>query len=153
MRGKDLTNDLMGRVTVDSWCVYQIVDALIVTPAHAALTMLAMIVLMAQLNGPLTLIALELAPLMVAASMLMGKPLRAAARLKREVESRLQAHIQQTLTGIPVVQTFDQEERENSRFTRFADTTIRTQQRSVLLGSVSSLSSGLVTTFGSGVIL
>src|SRR6266487_4562463 len=82
--------DLMGRVTVDSWCVYQIVDNLIVTPAHAALTMLAMIVLMAQLNWRLTLIALALAPLMVAASMLMGKPLRAAARLKREVESRLQ---------------------------------------------------------------
>ena len=145
--------DLMGRVTVDSWCVYQIVDTLIVTPAHAALTILAMIVLMAQLNWRLTLIALALAPLMVAASMLMGKPLRAAARLKREVESRLQSHIQQTLTGIPVVQAFGQEERESSRFTRFADTAIRTQQRSALLGSVSSLSSGLVTTFGSGVIL
>jgi len=145
--------DLMGRVTVDSWCVYQVVDTLIVTPAHAALTMLAMIVLMAQLNWRLTLIALALAPLMVAASMLMGKPLRAAARLKREVESRLQSHIQQTLTGIPVVQAFGQEERESSRFTRFADTAIRTQQRSALLGSVSSLSSGLVTTFGSGVIL
>ena len=145
--------DLLGRVTVDSWCVYQIVDTLIVTPAHAALTMLAMIVLMAQLNWRLTLIALALAPLMVAASMLMGKPLRAAARLKREVESRLQAHIQQTLTGIPVVQAFGQEERESSCFTRFADTAIRTQQRSALLGSVSSLSSGLVTTFGSGVIL
>src|SRR6266576_2854062 len=145
--------DLLGHVTVDSWCVYQVVDTLIVTPAHAALTMLAMIVLMAQLNWRLTLIALALAPLMVAASMLMGKPLRAAARLKREVESRLQSHIQQTLTGIPVVQAFGQEERESSRFTRFADTAIRTQQRSALLGSVSSLSSGLVTTLGSGVIL
>jgi ATP-binding cassette subfamily B protein/subfamily B ATP-binding cassette protein MsbA len=83
----------------------------------------------------------------------MGKPLRAAARLKREVETRLQSHIQQTLTGIPVVQAFGQEDRERSRFTRFADTAIRTQQRSALLGSVNSLSSGLVTTLGSGVIL
>lgn len=145
--------DLMGRVTVDSWCVYQTVDTLVVTPAHALLTMVAMILLMAQLNGRLTLIAVALAPLMVAASFLMGKPLRAAARLKREVESRLQSHIQQTLTGIPVVQAFGQEERESSRFTRFADTAIRTQQRSALLGSVNSLSAGLVTTFGSGVIL
>jgi ATP-binding cassette, subfamily B, bacterial len=145
--------DLMGRVTTDSWCVYQIVDTLIVTPSHALLTMLAMIVLMAQLNGRLTLIALALAPLMVAASFLMGKPLRAAARLKREVESRLQSHIQQTLTGIPVVQAFGQEERESSRFTGFADAAIRTQQRSALLGSFNSLSTGLVTTLGSGVIL
>ena len=145
--------DLMGRVSTDSWCVYQIVDTLIVTPAHALLTIVAMIVLMAQLNAQLTLIAIILAPLMVAASLLMGKPLRAAARLKREVESRLQSHIQQTLTGIPVVQAFGQEERESSRFTSFADAAIRTQQRSAMLGSFNSLSSGLVTTLGSGVIL
>jgi ATP-binding cassette subfamily B protein/subfamily B ATP-binding cassette protein MsbA len=90
---------------------------------------------------------------MVAASFLMGKPLRAAARLKREVESLLQSHIQQTLTGIPVVQSYGQEERENSRFTHFAAAAIRTQQRSALLGSVNSLSSGLITVLGAGVIL
>jgi ATP-binding cassette subfamily B protein/subfamily B ATP-binding cassette protein MsbA len=58
--------DLMGRVTVDSWCVYQTVDTLVVTPGHALLTTVAMIVLMAQLNGRLTLIAVALAPFMVA---------------------------------------------------------------------------------------
>ena len=145
--------DLLGRVTTDSWCVYEIANTLIVTPANALLTIVAMIVLMAQLNAQLTLIAIVLAPLMVAASLLMGKPLRAAARLKREVESRLQSHIQQTLTGIPVVQAYGQEEHESSRFTSFADAAIRTQQQSALLGSFNSLSSGLVTTLGSGVIL
>jgi len=145
--------DLMGRVSTDSWAVYQIADTLLVRPANALLTIVAMIVLMAQLNAQLTLIAIILAPLMVAASLLLGKPLRAAARLKREVESRLQSHIQQTLTGIPVVQAYGQEEHESSRFTSFADAAIRTQQRSALLGSFSSLSSGLVTTLGSGVIL
>ena len=131
--------DLMGRVTTDSWCVYEIANTLIVTPANALLTIVAMIVLMAQLNAQLTLIAIILAPLMVAASLLMGKPLRAAARLKREVESRLQSHIQQTLTGIPVVQAYGQEERESSRFTSFADAAIRTQQQSALFGSFNSL--------------
>lgn len=145
--------DVMSRVTVDSWAVYQIVDTVLVTPAQALLTIAAMIVLMAQLNIQLTLIALALAPAMVAASFLMGKPLRAAAKLKREVESRIQAHIQQTLTGIPVVQAFGQEEHQSRQLAQFADTAIRTQQRSALLGSVNSLSSGLVTTLGSGVIL
>jgi len=145
--------DLMSRVTVDSWSVYRMVDTLLVTPGHALLTIAAMVFLMAQLNWRLTLIALLLAPLMVAASFLMGKPLRAAARLRREVESRLQAHIQQTLTGIPVVQSYGQEERESLRFSHFANAAIRTQQRSALLGSINSLSSGLVTTLGSGIIL
>ncbi len=145
--------DIMSRVTVDSWAVYQVMDTFVVTPAHALLTMTAMILLMAQLNPQLTLIALALAPFMVAASFLMGKPLRAAAKFKREIESRIQAHIQQTLTGIPVVQAFGQEERGSRQLARFADAAIRTQQHSALLGSVNSLSSGLVTTLGSGAIL
>src|SRR5207302_9438400 len=40
--------DVMGRITVDSWCGYQIVDALVLACAHALLTMAAMIFLMAQ---------------------------------------------------------------------------------------------------------
>lgn len=145
--------DLMSRVTGDCWAVYQGMDTMVVTPAHALLTIVAMIVLMAHLNLQLTGIALALAPLMVAASFLMGKPLRAAAKLKREIESRIQAHIQQTLTGIPVVQAFGQEERGSRQLAQFADVAIRTQQRSALLGSVNSLSSGLVTTLGSAAIL
>jgi len=94
-----------------------------------------------------------IAPFMISASFLVGKPLRAAARLKREIESRIQSHIQQTLTGIPVVQAFTQEDREHARFEQFADAAIRAQQRSTLVGSINSLSSGLVTTLGTGLIL
>ena len=145
--------DLMGRVAVDSWCIHHMVDSLLFAPAHALLTMAAMIYLMAQLDLQLTLISLGIAPFLVAASFFVGKPLRLAARLKREIETRIQAHIQQTLTGIPVVQAFGQEERENLRFQSFAEDAIRTQQRTALLGGVNSLSTGLVTTLGSGVVL
>src|SRR6266404_3474801 len=37
--------DSMGRVTGDSWCVYQVVDALMFTPGYALLTMVSMIFL------------------------------------------------------------------------------------------------------------
>jgi ATP-binding cassette subfamily B protein/subfamily B ATP-binding cassette protein MsbA len=90
---------------------------------------------------------------MVLASFLTGKPLRAAAKLRREIESRIQSHVQQTLTGIPVVQAFGQEEREQEKFERFADNAIRVQQRSTLIGSVNSLASGLITTIGTAIIL
>jgi ATP-binding cassette, subfamily B, bacterial len=145
--------DSLSRVTVDSWCVHRLFDGLIFTPAQALLTIAAMLFLMAQLNGTLTLLAGVVAPLMVSASLLMGRPLRATAKLKREVESRIQSHIQQTLTGIPVVQGYVQEEREHRQFDQYAETAIRVQQRSELLGSVNSLSSGLIVTMGNGVIL
>ena len=115
--------------------------------------MSAMVFLMAQLDGTLTLLALITAPLMVGASLLFGKPLRAAAELKRQIESRMQSHIQQTLTGIPVVQAFAQEEREHKRFQRFATAAIAAQQRNALAGNFNSLSSGLIATLGTGVIL
>lgn len=145
--------DTMGRINTDSWCVYQVLDTQVFAPGHALLTIGLMVFLMLQLDVTLTLLALAIAPFMVVASLLLGKPLRAAAKLKREIESRLQAHIHQTLTGIPVVQAFAQEQREQERFQQHADGVIAAQQRATFLGSINSLSSGLVTTLGTGVIL
>ena len=112
-----------------------------------------MVCLMAEIDRSLALLALAVAPLMVGASFLVGKPLQLAAKHKRESESRIQAQVQQTLTGIPVVQAFGQEDRERARFKRFADAAIRAQQRSTLLGSLNSLGSGLITTLGTGIVL
>jgi ATP-binding cassette, subfamily B, bacterial len=145
--------DTMGRVTVDSWCVYQVLDALLFSPLHALLATVGMVWVMARIDFTLTLLALGVAPFMVGASFFLGKPLRAAAKLRRDIENRIQAHIQQTLTGIPVVQAFAQEDREVARFQSYANTVIRSQQRSALLGSVNSLGSGLIATLGSGLVL
>src|SRR2546426_5050307 len=145
--------DSISRITVDSWCVHQVVDQLFFAPFHAVLTMAGMILLMSQLDRTMTILSLVIAPLMIAASFLVAKPLRAAARLKREIETRIQSQIQQTLTGIPVVQGFGQEEREHRRFQEFANAAIRVQQRSTLLGSINSLTSGFMTTLGTGLIL
>jgi ABC-type multidrug transport system fused ATPase/permease subunit len=150
---RQAVGDTMGRITVDSWCVYQMAEALVFSPAYALVSAVVMVALMLQLDVSLTLLALVIAPFMVAGSFLLGKPLRAAAKLKREIESRVQAHIQQTLTGIPVVQAFAQEERENERLQDFAEAAVRNQQRSALLGSINGLSSGLITALGSGVVL
>src|SRR5437660_266883 len=145
--------DTMGRVTTDSWAVYQVVDTLLFAPGHAALTMGVMVLLMAQLDVALTFLSVVIAPFMVSASLLVGGPLRAAAKSKREIESRVQSHIQQTLTGITVVQAFVQEEREHRRFQQFADAAIAAQHRSTLIGSINSLGSGLITALGLGTVL
>jgi ATP-binding cassette, subfamily B, bacterial len=145
--------DCISRVMVDSWCVYQLLDTVVFAPFHALLTMAGMIALMAFLQPTLMLISLAVVPLMVGASFLLGEKLRAAAKKKREIETRIQSHIQQTLTGMPVVQAFAQEEREHERFVQFAAQAIEAQQRSTFLGSLGGLSSGLITTLGTGLIL
>ena len=145
--------EVMSRVTSDCWAVYQLADTLLFAPLHALLTSVVMICLMLPLDPTLTWITLVTAPFMVLGSFLLGKPLRAVSLQRREVETRLQSHVQQILSGIPVVQAFVQEERERSRFEHFADEAIRLQQRSTLVGSLNSLSSGLITTVGTGIVL
>lgn len=145
--------DGISRVMVDSWCLYQLLHAVVFTSFQALLTIGAMIVLMAFLQPTLMLVAVAIVPLTVFASRLLGKKLRVAARDKREIETDIQSHLQQTLTGIATVQSFVQEQREHQRFRTLAAQAIAVQQRSTVLGSFGGLSSGLVTTLGAGVIL
>ncbi|MEO7299542.1 MAG: ABC transporter ATP-binding protein [Verrucomicrobiota bacterium] len=150
---RNAVGDSMGRVTVDSWVVYRVLAKVFFAPAHALVMLGVMIFLMAQLNVLLTWLTLAIAPLMTFGSLLLGKRLRAVAQVRREIENRIQSHIQQTLTGIPVVQAFAQEDREHMRFQQFADAAIRAQQRSAVIESVNSLSSGLIAAIGTAFIL
>jgi ATP-binding cassette, subfamily B, bacterial len=150
---RNSVGDAMTRITGDSWCVHSVVDTLLFGPGHALLTIIGMVALMWSMDVNLTLLSLAVAPAMVFASVLLGKPIRSAARSQREVESQLHSHVQQTLSGMPIVQAFAQEERSTRRFEEFAGASLRAQQTGVLIGSVSGLSSGLITTFGSALVL
>lgn len=145
--------DLMNRIASDTWCVYRMVDSLGFALLQAACVITMMLWLMLQLNPKLAFIALITAPLTVSVSFLVGKPLHVAARKRREIESSIQAHLQQAITGISVVQAFGQEARELMRLRQNAEEMIRAQQKTALLTNLNTLGSGLVTTIGAGVVL
>ena len=65
----------------------------------------------------------------------------------------MQSHVQQTLSGMPVVQAFAQEERAQERFLTFASARIRAEQRNTVVSSVYALGSGLIITLGNAAIL
>ena len=143
----------MGRVAVDAWCVHAVVDTLLFAPAMRSFTTIVMVVVMVQLDAGLTLLALAVAPFMTAAAWLFGRPIREAAHARREIESRIQAHVHQTLTGVSVVQAFAREDDEQRRFQDLASVAIRAHQRSRLVGSVYGLGSGLLTTIGTAAVM
>ena len=145
--------DLLSRITGDSWCVYKMVEVLLFTPLFAVLTIAGMVVVMSRLDVVLTLIAAAVAPCVVGLTFMLGKRIRRAARARREIQSRWNSHIHQTMMGIPVVQAFAQEDRQQQRFTAFTNDALRAQMRSTLIGSISGLTSGLATTLGTGIIL
>ena len=151
--GGGSVGDAMGRVAVDAWCVHAVVDTLLFAPGHAAITTVLMVLVMFHLDAQLTLLALAVAPLMAGAAWVFGRPIRQAAHMRRDVESRIHAHVHQTLTGVSVVQAFAREDDEQRRFQSLAAEAIRAHQRSALVGSVYGLGSGLLTTLGTAAVM
>lgn len=145
--------DSMSRIGGDAWSVHAIVDTLLFAPGHALVTTVAMVLMMLQLDAGLTLLALTVAPFMTAAAWAFGRPMRDAAHARRDVESRIHAHVHQTLSGVSVVQAFAREDDEERRFKDLAEAAIRTHQRGVFVGSAYGLWSGLVTTIGTAVVM
>lgn len=150
---RSTVGDLLNRVMGDCWCVNSVVNSLILTPIQALTLVAGVTTVMAKMDIPLTLLSLSVAPFMAVISASLGKPIRTAAKHGREVQSRIQAHVQQTLSGIPVVQAFAQEDREHRRFLEFAGQAIQASQRVTLVTSVYNLGSGLIVTMGTALVL
>jgi ATP-binding cassette subfamily B protein len=151
--GRNPVGDSISRITGDCWCVHTVVDNLLFKPKLALISALAMIGLMMQMDLGLTLLSLAAAPFMVGSSWLVGRPVRAAARTRCEIESAIQSHVQRTLSGIAVVQAFGREDEEQRRFRALTGVAIRTQCWSTLLGSLHGLSTGLATALATVAIL
>jgi ATP-binding cassette subfamily B protein/subfamily B ATP-binding cassette protein MsbA len=145
--------DLLSRITGDCWSVYKVVDSYLFMPLFSVTMIVAMVTMMLRTDPVLTLLAVVAAPFMVGTTVLLGRPLRLVARARREIESAIQAHVQQTLLGIPVVQAFVQEDREQERFHAFAHDAIRTQRQGALLGSFAGLATGLAGALGTAGVL
>jgi ATP-binding cassette subfamily B protein/subfamily B ATP-binding cassette protein MsbA len=150
---RNSVGDAMSRITGDSWCAYKAVNALLFTPGYSLVMTVGMVGLMARMDLGLTLVGLAVAPLVTGSTFLFGRPIRRAARARREIESRMHSHVHQTLSGISVVQAFAQEESGDERFEEFASAALRAKRHSTLVGSLSGLVTGLIAALGTGAIL
>jgi ATP-binding cassette subfamily B protein/subfamily B ATP-binding cassette protein MsbA len=145
--------DSLSRVTGDSWSVYKLVDALLFTPTVAAVMLVGVVGLMLAVDPVLTLMTLAVTPFMAASSILLRRPQRAAVRVRREIESRIESHVQRTLSGLKIVQAFAQEEAERDRLVELGRMAVRAQRRSTLIGSLGTLAAGLFAVLGTGAVL
>src|SRR4051812_48359545 len=128
----------MSRIMTDSWCVFNIVETLLLAPVQALFTTVVIIVVMARTNPQLTWASVMVAPVIGLGSMVVAKRVRRIAKARREIESSMQAHVQQVLSGIQVVQAFGQETREQERFTDFAGQAVRAFRRGIFVTNLSN---------------
>ena len=145
--------ETMTRVADDCWSIQKLLDFFIFNPAHSLLTLGFVVWLMLQLDSTLTAGLLLISPLVLCASTLAGRSLRATSEEGRTLGGGLRAHVQRTLAGLPLVQAYGQEKRMQAQFVEMAEAGMRTQQRQAWLGAVNALLPGLITTIGGAVVI
>jgi ATP-binding cassette subfamily B protein/subfamily B ATP-binding cassette protein MsbA len=145
--------DTISRVTGDSWCIYNAASATLFTPIHALIVGGTTVAIMVGMNPTLALTACAVAPVLAVAAVFFGGRIRVAKGLERQAESSLESHVQRTLAGIPVVQAFAQEEREQRRFLDRAHGAVAAQRRSAMIVGLCAGAVGLVITLGTVAVL
>jgi ATP-binding cassette subfamily B protein/subfamily B ATP-binding cassette protein MsbA len=145
--------ETLARVADDSWVAYRAFDELLFKPAQAFAILILILVLMAQLDGALGLAVLVISAAMVATSTFASRRLRGTAERARQLDGQIRSHVQQTLSGIAVVQAFGREADTERDLRGLADEMIKVQQKGALLKGASGFASGLVGAAGTGLVL
>jgi ATP-binding cassette subfamily B protein/subfamily B ATP-binding cassette protein MsbA len=150
---KNPVGDSLSRMTTDTWCLYSLVHALLITPIQSLFTLLVIGGVAWQMDPNLTLLSLLVAPILAVLAVFFGNRLRRRARQNREAQSSVMAFVHQVITVLPIVQAFSAEGRNKSRFEHLSKDAVSRSQRSVLLRSSYGLVNDLTITAGAAVVL
>jgi ATP-binding cassette subfamily B protein len=145
--------DTIARVTGDPSCVSILVMDTLVPLAHSAVTVVAMFVIMWQLEPTLSLMALGVAPFLAIGMRIFAKPMKQRNRRRRDLEGGMMTVVERTMGAIPVVQAFTREKFEHQRFVETADETLVAYRDSIVMSMAFKLFIGLATTIGTAAIM
>ncbi|MDZ8185421.1 MAG: ABC transporter ATP-binding protein [Nostoc sp. ChiSLP02] len=145
--------DSLSRLAGDTYCVYTLTGALLISPMQHLLTLVTISIVAWNLNPLLTLLSLFVAPIMGGSALVFGSRIKRRTKLNREAQSRLTSFVHQTVTAIPIVQAFARESYNTRQFESLAADAVVLSQRETLLKSVYSVANGFVTTIGTAIVL
>ncbi len=119
------SGDLVRRVTTDTRCVQELVLGVAVPLLTSLVNLGMMFVIMYSLNPMMTLVALCAAipiPLLIRA---LAPRMAENTYQHQQSEGTLMSVAEQTLTGLPMVQAFGQESRQNDNFRLLSESTMK----------------------------
>src|SRR5688572_29651674 len=105
----------MRRIMDDSGAIGVIVQEAMIPAATAAVTVVIMVVIMLRLDLLLTLIALAVIPAMAVAMRRYSAPMADRSYEQQQAEGVMYETLEQTLTGLQVVQAFGREDAADQR--------------------------------------
>ncbi|MGD8618822.1 MAG: ABC transporter ATP-binding protein [Gammaproteobacteria bacterium] len=124
--------DLVKRVITDSRCVRELAMGVFVPALTSLATLAIMFAVMWQLNPLLAVISLLAALPIPVLIKLLSPRMTERSYVQQQFEGQMMALAEQTLSGLPVVQAFGQEDREEGRFLALAGKTIQAYLRAIV---------------------
>ena len=110
------TGDLIHRAAWDTFSFQTLFQQGMMTSASAALSFGLMVIVMAQLNGRLTLIALATVPLLLLVIRTFGKRMTEQGASAQQADSQVTSLVQQNIAALPLVQSYTREDHEAAHF-------------------------------------
>jgi ATP-binding cassette subfamily B protein/subfamily B ATP-binding cassette protein MsbA len=150
---RNSVGDLLSRITGDAWGLYGIVESVLVSPGQSLFGLVLVVSLAWMLDPALAMVSLAVAPMLALVAVTFGPALKKRAKRGRQTESKLFSLVHQTMSSIPLVQTFGTQTRNREQFVELADSAVSISQRGVLLKHSYALVTGLLTTIGVAVVL
>lgn len=145
--------DSLSRLTVDSWCVFSIAQALLITPAQNLLTLCVVCIVAWQLDPYLTVLSVVLAPLLAFSTLFFGGRLKRFAVGMREAQSCVMSFVHQTLGAVPLVKAFHQESRTLKKFDSLSAAAVLATQKNRLMDNSYKLFNSVVLSAGLAIVL
>jgi ATP-binding cassette subfamily B protein/subfamily B ATP-binding cassette protein MsbA len=113
--------DLIHRAVWDTYAIQTLFQQGFYNSLSASLSLLAMVWIMLRLDWRLTLLALGTLPLLLLAMRQFGHRMGRESRQAHQADSQVTSAIQQTITTLPLIQSFTRESREADLFSRCVD--------------------------------
>jgi ATP-binding cassette, subfamily B, multidrug efflux pump len=147
------TGDLMSRATNDLNAVRMMVGPAVMYSANTILVFIVAIILMASIDGMLTLVALAPLPLVTISVKYFGNAIHTRFEAIQAQLADLSAVVQEALAGVRVVRAYNQEPHEMARFKAANDEYVQRNRVLIKLQGLFYPSMTLFLGFGSLLVL
>jgi ATP-binding cassette subfamily B protein/subfamily B ATP-binding cassette protein MsbA len=145
--------DSVRRLTADCTCVATIVKDALLPVLGAVVSLGVMFVILCRLDAVLTLLALGVVPCLVLILYRYAGPMVQRSYEQQQVEGRLYDVVEQTLSAVPVVQAFGQEEQADRRFALGTQATLDATLAKTSVQLRFKVLTGLTTAVGTAAVL
>jgi ATP-binding cassette subfamily B protein/subfamily B ATP-binding cassette protein MsbA len=113
------SGDLIYRAAWDTFSFQTLFQQGFMTTTSALLSLVLMVAVMSQLNFSLTLIAVATVPALMAVIRFFGKKMTEQGSVAQQAESLVTSHVQQSMSALPLIQSYTREFFERRRFRLF----------------------------------